>query len=451
MIDPSVFRAYDVRGVYPDGITEELAYMVGRAMVTFLGAKALVVGMDMRHSSPALAEHLIKGITEQGADVISIGQCTTPLLSWTVAHYGYDGGVMISASHNPGHYNAFKLIKKPMLQIGADSGMEQVKKLVLDNTFVSPQKKGRSKQKKVLPDYLDHVKRFAKSGGLKLVMDYGNGMGAVTATPFFGSTDHELVELYPEPDGAFPHHPANPHDVENFADLQERVRKEKADLGVFFDGDADRALFVDERGELVPPDLGFCLLALEELKQHPGETVYYDLRFSKIVKEKIVEAGGKPVMEKVGNPIYKEKLVKEGGVLGGELSGHVMFKDNHAIDDGLFCTIKLLNLVWRAKQEGVTVSQLIQPLQTYCTHPEMSFKVENNEEKQRKLDQLKTAFAKKGCTLSTLDGVTAEGEAYWFNVRPSNTEPILRVRLEADTADLLEKVKKDVLAIVQSA
>lgn len=451
MVDAGVFKAYDVRGLFPEQITPELAYKVARSLVLFLGAKEIVIGYDMRKSSGPLSESLAKGAMDQGANVHIIGLCTTPLLNFATASHKYDAGIMVSASHNPSQYNAFKLVKHPVIQIGSETGMNEIKRLVLENNFPDPEKKGilfGKKNNNVFEEYLGHVSKFANFSQLKVVVDYGNGVGSITAKKFFSKSENEIFSLFEDPDGDFPNHPANPHDLQNFESLQKAVLKNHADIGIFFDGDADRAAFVDENGKIIPPDFSFCLLALEELKKFPGEKIYYDLRFSKIVREKIEEAGGIAMMEKVGNPIYKELLVNEGGILGGEFSGHVMYRDNHNIDDGLFCAVKLLNILSNAKKEGKTLSQLINPLEEYFQTPEINITVEDNKTKELILENLKAKYSKKGCKILEIDGITAEAEDFWFNARKSNTEPIIRLRIEAKTQKLLDEVKGEVLAII---
>jgi len=450
MVDESVFKAYDIRGVYPEQINEELAYLVGRAFVNFLDAKDVVVGMDMRESSKRLYENLSRGITDQGANVHFLGMCTTPLMNFATAHYKFGGGIMISASHNPGQYNAFKMVKFPVLQIGKGSGMEEIQNIVLDNSFANPEKKGEifDKKKQVFDEYLGHVKKFAEFSGLTIVVDYGNGVGALTAKPLFEQTKNSFISFFEEPDGSFPNHPANPHDLENFQKLQQEVVKNSADLGVFFDGDADRAIFVDEKGEIISNDFTVCLLALEELKEFPGETVYYDLRFSKIVKEKIEQNKGKAVMERVGNPYYKKLLVEKGGILGGEFSGHVMFKSNYNIDDGLFCTVKFLNLVAKSKKNNKKTSDLVKPLKRYFQTPEINITVQDNNKKNLIISKIKDYYLKKGLKILEIDGISVQSKDFWFNLRKSNTEPIIRIRAEADTAQLLEDVKKELLGLV---
>ena len=439
-----IFRGYDIRGVYPTEIDEDLAYRLGRAFVTFFKCKQVVIGKDMRKSSPSLFKALAKGATDQGADVIDIGMCTTPMLSFSVANYDYEGGIMISASHNPPEYNAFKLIKKKALQVVKGSGMEEIKELIKENKFEEPAKKGKITKKEVLNDYISHISKFTENiKDLKIAVDYGNGVGAISAKPLFSKLPITVLSLYEKPDGTFPNHHANPHDTENFKDLQRKVIEEKADLGIFFDGDADRSIMVDENGEIVSTDMLVGVIVGKELKKYPGEKVYHDLRFSKAVREEIKKAGGKPVMMKVGNPFYKEKLINEGGLMGAEVSGHVMFKENYNIDDGLFLAIKTMDIMCTSEKK---ISELIKPLKKYFQTEEINIEVKNQD---KVLDIVKERF--KDGKFIDIDGVLIEYPDWWFNLRKSNTEPLIRLRAEADTKEKLDEKKQLLLKIMQEA
>ena len=434
--DMKAFKSYDIRGLYPEEINEKLAFKVGQAFAHFLKAKDIVVGFDMRESSPSLFEHLTKGMMSQGVNVINIGMVTTPMLSFAVARYNYDGGIMISASHNPGEYNAFKVIGKRGVQLSSETGLNTLKELS-QQTFDS-KNPGVMVKKGVMHDYLNHVSSFSKNHNLKVVADYGNGVGAISAEPFFKRMGIEVVPMYPEPDGSFPNHPANPHDVENLQDLQKKVVEEKADLGLFFDGDADRVVVVDEKGEIVYADLLLALLAQEELKQHQNEKVYFDLRFSKVVPEIITANHGIPIMMRVGNPFYKEKLIHEGGILAGEFSGHIMFKENYGIDDGLFATIKTMNLL-----QNETLSSLVNTMKRYKNTPEINLKVKDADESLRKV-----AAKFQGGESISIDGVHISYKDWWFSLRKSNTEPLVRLRIEADSTELLEEKKAEILEML---
>lgn len=442
-MDLSIFKAYDVRGIYPTEIDEEAAEKVGRALARYLSAKTIVVGRDMRASSPSLSEKMIEGITCEGADVIDLGECTTPMLNFAVANYGYDGGVMISASHNPAEYNAFKLIAAGAEMLDESHGLPEIKNLVERGFSECKQVRGTVTKKEILTDYASRVLKFADGiSGLKIVVDYGNGMGAVSAKPILARLDLDVVELYAEPDGSFPNHPANPHDVANFSELREKVKSEGADLGVFFDGDADRALFVDENGNLAPIDLVSILLAKAELAENPGEKIYYDLRFTKSTADEIKAAGGEPVMMRVGNPFYKRVLKKEGGILGAEFSGHLMFAENFCIDDGIFATIKLLNLL---SQNKAPLSKQIEAVNHYESSDEASFEAANPSTVPERLTR---AFP--SAKLIELDGTYLDFSDGFISVRQSQSEPkLFRMRVEAKTKDELQKRIKKTEEILQ--
>lgn len=455
-MDKGIFKAYDIRGIYPDEIDEDAAYRVGRAFTRFLSAKTVVVGRDARESSPALAEKLIEGISCEGADVINIGLCTTPMLNFAVANYDYDGGIMISASHNPKEYNAFKLIKSGPLQIDEESGIKEIQNIA-EKGFTECPGKGAVTEKDVLSDYVAHILKFAEGiSELKIVVDYSNGVGSISAKPVFARLDIDVIELFSDPDGNFPNHPANPHDTENFKDLIKKVLKEEADLGIFFDGDADRAIFVDEKGQIVPTDLLVIYLCEEALKKNEEKNacpppprsrvnsaerrrVYYDLRFSKAVPGAVKKFGGTPEMLRVGNSFYKKALLEKGGVLAAEFSGHIMYAENFNIDDGLFAAIKVMQMLCEERKK---LSELTRKVQKYEDSPEISLEAKTPE---TTLDRIVAEFP--GGKLNELDGVYLDFPDGFISVRQSQTETqLFRIRIEAKTKgvlnDRLEKVKK---------
>ncbi len=442
-MDLSAFKAYDIRGNYPDQINEQLAYLVGRAVARYFVAKTIVVGRDMRHSSPSLSSELIHGLTDSGVDVVDIGLCTTPMLNFAVAKYHYDGGIMISASHNPGGDNAFKIIDKNVVQLDESSGLGDLKKLVesgYDAPSVNP---GTSKPADILSDYIDHLTSLiGQIKPLQVVVDYGNGVGAISASPVFKRLGLQCEELFAEPDGNFPNHPANPHDKANFDSLIKTVLESSADLGIFFDGDADRANFVDDLGRIVPIDLLTVLLARAELCKKPGN-VYYDLRFSKAVPTFIKAAGGNPVMMRVGNPFYKNVLRDKGGVLGSEFAGHIMFPENYNIDDGLFAALKTMKLLSDSEQK---LSALIDEVTVFCASSEESMEAKNPS---TVFERLYSAFPE--AKRVDLDGAYMDFDDNGFiSVRQSQNEPqLFRMRVEAKTSDEMarrfELVKKIVL------
>lgn len=441
----SGFKAYDIRGNYPEVINEDLALAVGRGLVRFLSAKNIVVGMDMRASSESLKNKLIEGISCEGADTFDIGLCSTPMLAFAVVKYGYDGGVMVSASHSPGDENGFKLIDSAGIQIGEGFGLEDIRLIVQKGFSLCPGR-GAVTEKNILPDYMASlIDLTIDIGQLKVVVDYSSGTGSVSGKPLFARlTEVEAIELNDQPDGSFPSHPANPHDIENFQELQAKVKEVGADLGLFFDGDADRVQAVDELGQIVPMDLLFCLLAEVELKkeENKSQEFYYDLRFSKAVAETIQLMGGKPVMMRVGNPFYKQALV-ESGVLAAEFSGHVMYAENNNIDDGLYCALKILKMV---SLLDVPISEAIKKHQKYSTSHEVSLEAKKPESV---FDRVGTLFP--GATEIDLDGLYLDLDDGFVSVRQSQTEPkYFRVRVEAATKKAMNDRLKKVIEIIKS-
>jgi len=441
-INAKIFKAYDIRGIYPEEINEEAAERIGAAFAAWAGGAAdIVVGRDSRLSSPSLFQALAKGITSQGNNVIDIGICTTPMLSFAVVKKERKGGIMISASHNPGQYNAFKIIGEKGVQM-TDEKYAPIKELAVQGDFIASNKKGVIIEENILEEYIGHVLAHTNPEVKKLsiVADYGNGVGAVSAKPIFDRLGIAAVSLYEKLDGTFPNHPADPHNIENMRELRERVIAEKADLGIFFDGDADRSIIIDETGEIVFADMLLALLAKEELKKYPGEKIYYDLRFSKAVKELVEKSGGVPVMMRVGNPFYKEKLIFEGGALAGELSGHIMFKDNYGIDDGLFAAVKTMNILCENTEK---ISGLINSLKKYFATEEINMKVADADETLRKAAER----FKDGHSVD-LDGIYIEYSDWWFNLRKSNTEPVVRLRVEANTRELMEEKRAELVKLI---
>jgi phosphomannomutase len=442
-INPKIFKAYDIRGIYPDEINEEAGKKIGAAFAKFFGDKTdnFFVGRDARLSSPALFEALAKGITSQGKNVLDIGTCTNPMLIFAVKKTPKSAGVMVSASHSPWQYNAFKLNAPRGIQM-SDEKYDPIKEMALKGDFIQAEKAGTIEKRSILGEYIAHILEYASKdlNKLKVVVDYGNGVGAVSAKPVFEKLSIEAISLYEEPDGRFPNHPADPHNIENMEELRRRVVAEKADLGIFFDGDADRGIIIDEKGEIVFADLMVALLAQEELKKFPGEKVYYDLRFSKVVKEIVEANGGKPVMMRVGNPFYKEKMEFEGGAVAGEFSGHIFTREGMGIDDGLFAAIKIMNII---VARGKKLSELIAPLKKYFATEEINIKVADADAALKKVAE----YFKDGRSID-LDGVYIEYPDWWFSLRKSNTEPVVRLRVEANTKELMEEKKKELVELI---
>ena len=443
-INPSVFKAYDIRGVYPSEINEETAAAAAKAFAFFLNADKLVVGRDARASSPSIYDAIVKALTDSGVNVIDIGICTTPLLSYAVAKKGFPGGIMISASHNPPEYNALKLIKAPCLQISSPGDLDEVKKLALNPRIsdIDKKKNGAVEVLDIKEEYIKEVsEEFASLKGLTVVVDYGNGMGSITAKPVLEKLGIKVIPLYEKVDCTFPNHYANPAEEKNLEELIKKVVMQKADLGIAFDGDADRSLIIDEKGKIIYPDIMMALLVHSELKGRSDKRVYYDLRSSRALAEAIKANHGNGIMMRVGNPFTKEKLIKEGGVFGGELSGHIMFQDHYCIDDGLYAALKIMQAVRESKKK---LSELAKPFMKYFTSPEINMKVADSD---ATLEKVRIAF-RDGKSLN-IDGVYISYPEWWFSLRKSNTEPVVRLRLEADSKEKLEEMKQKIVGLIK--
>lgn len=443
MADP--FHAFDIRGVYEQDLTDELAYNIGRAIVTQFNLKKLVVGFDHRISSPAIFENFSKGVTEMGCNVVSIGITSTSILYYECVKEQFEIGVMITASHNPKEYNGFKICTKESQLIIKEKGLSDIETLARAKEFTPAETKGTISEKDVLPEYVNYILKLQKpqKQKYKIVVDTGNGVaGPIVDEILKHYEDIELVPLFFERDGTYPNHEANPLKMENIEDLSKKIVEVNADFGFAFDGDGDRCMMMDNKGDVVNTDILLCVIADIELKEHPGEKIYYDLRFSKIVKEHITALGGKPIVSKVGNAVYKEKMIYEGGLLAAELSAHVMYRDNHALDDGFYLMAKVINYI---DEIGKPVNEMVAPYKKYVQSPEINNKVKNAD---AVLEAVKTKFS--DAELSELDGVTATYNDHWFNLRKSNTEPVVRMRVEADSKELLDKKVSEMQAFIDT-
>ncbi|MBW2974664.1 phosphomannomutase/phosphoglucomutase [Candidatus Woesearchaeota archaeon] len=441
----SIFKAYDVRGVYPSELDEELAYKVGRAFVDFLKVDKVVVSQDMRESSDSLKKELIRGISDQGADVIEIeGLCSTPRSYFSCWFLKAPASIMVTASHNPGKYNGFKFTREKAIPISGDTGIKDIEKLTMKGNFQDSKKKGDVIKKDITAAYKAHILGtidVKKIRPLKVVIDAGNGMGGSDMELVLGDLPLKAVRMFFKPDGSFPNHEANPLKEENLADIKRKVKEEKADFGIALDGDADRAFFIDENGETIPADFITCLLAEELLKKSKGAKVLYDLRSSWIVEEVIKENDGKPAMSRVGHAFIKEQMRKEDAIFAGELSGHFYFKDNFYTDSAIIAALKLIQII---SDKGKRLSELVRPLRKYFASGEINSEVEDKEGKMKEL-----AKRYKEGKISWLDGVRIDFRDWWFNVRPSNTEPLLRLNLEAKSKKLMEEKRDEVLGIIR--
>ncbi|MDP3685926.1 MAG: phosphomannomutase/phosphoglucomutase [bacterium] len=438
---PVIYRSYDIRGVVPDELDASDAEKIGRAFVVFAGAKKVLVARDMRTTGLELHAALIRGITEQGADVIDVGMATTPLFYYSVWQAGADGGVMVTASHNPGKYNGFKMTRDEAKPISKDTGLLAIRELVEKNTFPSAARTGSVSAADFSEGYLNYATAGAdRIGPLRVVIDTGNGMGGLLLPRVLERMPQvQATRMYFELDGSFPHHEANPLKEENMRDLQERVRTEHAGIGIAFDGDGDRVGFTDEKGETIPGDLITAIIAQEILKEKPGAKILYDLRSSWATKEAIEAAGGIPIMCRVGHSYIKELMRKEGATFAGEMSSHFYFQEYYA-ESAIRAMVLLLRVL---SERGQPFSQLVAPLRKYAKIPETNFEI---EDKDSVLAVVKRRYA-DGRQFE-LDGLSVEYPDWWFNMRPSGTEPLLRLNMEARTPELLEQKKTELFSLL---
>jgi phosphomannomutase len=443
-----IFKAYDVRGVYPTEIDEERARQIGLAFQHVLDEEdrrrgnTVVVSRDMRSHSPGLATALIEGLTAAGLDVLDIGLATTPMNYFAVGHTQAAGGVQVTASHNPAKYNGFKFSRHEARPVSGDHGIALMEAKVAAGDLPKADRPGTVRRGEIFDDYRRHVLSFLHTDGarrLKVVVDAANGM-SVLYKPILESMGIDLVPLYFELDGTFPNHEANPLKEENLHDLMRKVKETGADLGVSFDGDADRSAFVDENGQPVGSDLMTALIGGELLEREPGRAVLYDLRSSRAVHEYIEEKGGIAVRERVGHSFMKATLRKRDGLFGGELAGHYYFRSHYFADCAVLAVVEILNLL---RKTGKPLSALVEPLLRYAKSPEINFVV---EDKQGKIEELARRYS--DAEIDYLDGITFRYPSWWANVRPSNTEPYLRLVMEANSTGELELRKHELFDIL---
>jgi phosphomannomutase len=444
-MDPSIFKAYDIRGIYPDQLDEDAAWKIGHASAQFLrsllrgyqrgqaNAQSVCVGRDMRTHSRSLAQALIEGMNATGANVIDLGMIDTPQMYFAINHLGTCGGVQITASHNPAHYNGMKISGLEAKPVGADTGLKDVKHIAmaLRHTKYPAGSSGSVETRDLSDEYRQYIINFLNPNvkGLKVVVDASNGMAGKMMPIIFGNVPIEIIPINFTTDGTFKHEP-NPLVEENLAELKERVVKERAHIGVCFDGDADRLVMVDEKGNAVPADLMLGLMVPYFLKKEPKATVIYDLRSSWIVKEEIQKFGGTPRRDRVGHVFMKKTLRDTHGIFGGELSGHYYYRDNFYADSAMITLAHVLNIIYLSQQP---LSEMIQPLKRYFASGEINFNVDDKEAMMKELAQK----YKEG-HYDDLDGTTIQYKDWWFNCRPSNTEPLLRLNIEAKTKELLD-------------
>ncbi|WP_405882029.1 phosphomannomutase/phosphoglucomutase [Streptomyces sp. NBC_01136] len=443
-------KAYDVRGVVPDQWDESLAELFGAAFVQVTGAEAIVIGHDMRPSSPGLSRAFARGAAARGVDVTEIGLCSTDQLYYASGAFDLPGA-MFTASHNPARYNGIKMCRAGAAPVGQDTGLAEIRELVeswLDSDVpTSDATPGTITQRDTLEDYAAYLRSLVDLTSirpLKVVVDAGNGMGGHTVPTVFAGLPLDLVPMYFELDGTFPNHEANPLDPANIVDLQQRVREESADIGIAFDGDADRCFVVDEHGDPVSPSAITALVAARELDKHGGGTVIHNLITSWSVPEVVREHGGTPVRTRVGHSFIKAEMARTGAIFGGEHSAHYYFREFWNADTGMLAALHVLAAL--GGQDG-PLSQLVAEFDRYVGSGEINSTV---DDQAARLAAIKAAYeGREGVTLDALDGLTVTADDWWFNVRPSNTEPLLRLNAEAKDEATMAKVRDEVLEIIR--
>jgi phosphomannomutase len=451
MINPNIFKAYDVRGLYPQEVNEDAAHLIGRGFVAYLGAKRIAVSRDMRLSSPSMAAAFIDGATLQGADVVDYGMMGTDMLYFAVARDRHDGGVQVTASHNPKEYNGIKMVRQEAFPLSGESGIGEIHEMIAAGRLPPPAAtRGTVTTKNVVDDYVQHVLSFVDRPILKpfnVVLDAGSGIAGMVAPLIFEHIPtKKLTTLCFDVDGTFPNHEANPLIEENRRDITERVIAEKADIGIAWDGDADRCFFLDGEGEFVAGDFITALLAEAFLIKSPGQKIVYDVRASYAVKDTAARYGSEALMNRVGHAFFKKRMREDNAIFGGEVTGHYYFRDNFYADNGFIPALLILELMSR---KGQTLRQLLAPLrEKYFISGEINTKVSDVAKAKEKIAGLKTRY--QDGNVYAMDGVSAEFPDWHFNVRGSNTEPMLRLNLEALTPELMAAKTDEVLAFIRA-
>jgi phosphomannomutase len=443
-VNPTIFKAYDIRGVYPDQVNEEDAWKIGCATARFLrsmlsgyergqaNAQSLCVGRDMRTHSPAIAKALIEGMNATGTNVIDIGMIDTPQMYFAINHFGTCGGVQVTASHNPAKYNGFKISGLNAKPVGVDTGLNDIQHIAMALLHTKGKATGSVEEHDLTAEYKNHVLKFLRPNTkqMKIAVDASNGMAGKMVPAVFGDLPVEIIGLNFEHTGKFKHEP-NPLVEENLSQLKAAVKGKKCDFGVCFDGDADRLMMVDEKGDTIGCDLMTALMVPYFLNKEPRSTVVYDLRSSRVVAEEIIENKGTPRRQRVGHAFMKKAMRDSHAIFGGELSGHFYYRDNYYTDSGLITLVHVLNITTEA---DVPISQLIKPLRRYHSSGETNFEV---NQKQQRMDELARKYSDG--QIDYLDGVTVAYKDWWFNCRPSNTEPLLRLNVEAKSKEQLDE------------
>ena len=450
-INPKIFRAYDIRGIYPQELNEKTAFLLGKAFVKFLKKKNpnILVSRDNRLSSKSLFNSLTKGILNGGGNIIDIGLSSTPRFYFSVLKSLTDGGIQITASHNPSNYNGFKLVKEKSIPISIDTGLGEIKEIIEKEEYNEKIfSKGKVTKKDFLEKYIDfnlklaNLKRLSQLKFLKIVLDSANAVSGLDVKALFKKLPCKTFYLFNKLDGRFPNHQPDPTIKENLRFLITEIKKRKADLGIALDGDGDRVVFIDEKGEVARGDFITALIAQELLKEKPKEKILYEVRSSWVVRETIIKNKGVPILGKAGHSLIKERMRKENILFAGELSGHYFFRDIGFFEGPLLVILEILKILAKEKKP---FSEIVQPFKKYFQSGEINFEV---KEKEKKIEEIEQFYRKKAKKIVKIDGLTLEFRDWWFNLRPSNTEDLLRLNLEAKEKNILEEKIKEISSLI---
>lgn len=443
--DRSIFKAYDIRGTVPDQLTVDIAYRIGNSLAGYLKPKVVAVGRDMRKSSEDMFDAVSTGLLDRGVDVVDLGMISTDALYFAVGNYGYDGGIMITASHNPANYNGFKICRREAVPLSGSEGLDVIAKDVASDKREKSPVRGTIARRDIGRDFAEHVLSFIDIASLKpfaIAIDAGNGMAGLTLPPVFEHLPCQIIPLYYEPDGTFPNHLANPIEAENLVDLQKTMKEHEVDFGVAFDGDADRMFLLQSDGTPLGGDIVVALVADSILRRSPQETILYNLICSRAVPELITKRGGQAIRTRVGHAIIKPLMKKHNAVFGGEHSGHFYFRDNWYADSGLIALLVCLELLSQADKP---LHEIVAEINPYFRSGEINSRVKDIE---AKINEVAGVFSDGQA--DRLDGLTVQYPDWWFNLRPSNTEPLLRLNVEASNQHLLDEKVQQLLDIIRS-
>lgn len=444
-LDLKIFHDYDVRGIYPEDINEEAYQQIGRALASYIKEGPIAVGQDMRLSSPSLSRALIKGITGCGIDVVELGLISTEMLYFACGHYNYPLSCIVSASHNPAQYNGLKAVKSGMIALNGDFGFPEIKDIIQKGSSTNSAKIGRFTKRDILPDWINHLLSFVDTSSLKplkVVIDAGNGMAGITWKELMAKLPLTIIPLYFEPDGSFPHHIPNPLEEANLTDIKKKISDEKADVGFAFDGDADRFFILDENSRVLSGTVTTAILASHLLQKEGSSIVLYNAICGRIVPETIKKYGGTPKRVRVGHSYIKQYMKEYDGLFAGEHSGHYYFRKNHYADSSAIAALLFLEYVSKV---GMSVSQIHKEFDVYPQSGELNFRLQNIPSA---IETIRGAYSKDAVSTDNVDGLSIWFTNWWFNIRASKTEPLLRLNIEADNEQLLKQKKKELVDIL---